>query len=229
MARKTVFEMNARSVYEMLVQKAERKNRKQEEVDAVYCWLLGYSADQLKDLLVTDITYGELFRNAPAVNPKYTAVTGVVCGIRVEEIEDVQMRLIRCVDKMVDELAKGKKLEKVLRSDSEPADVDEYIALQGEAEQKCLTAIRTTIREALPDAKEILSYGMPTYWKERNLIHFAAQKKHIGIYPGGEAAEVFADQLKDYDVSKGTIRIPYSADLPLDLISEIAGWCGKNN
>lgn len=221
--------MNARSVYEMLVQKAERKNRTRDEVDAVYCWLLGYSPEQLRDLLDTDITYGELFLNAPAVNPKFTAVTGVICGVRVEEIEDEQTRLIRCIDKMVDELAKGKKLEKVLRSDSEPANVDEYIAMQGELARTCLSAIRDTIRKALPDAKEILSYGMPTYWKERNLIHFAAQKKHIGLYPGGEAAGVFSEKLQGYDVSKGTIRIPYNDELPLDLISEIAEWCGKNN
>ena len=229
MARKTVFEMNARSVYEMLVQKAERKSRKREEVEAVYCWLLGYSADQFRNILNTEITYDDLFRNAPMVNPKYTAVTGVICGVRVEEIEDDQIRLIRCVDKMVDELAKGKKLEKVLRSDNEPANVDEYIALQGKSEQKCLRAICETIRDTLPDAQEILSYGMPTYWKKRNLIHFAAMKKHIGIYPGSEATEIFAEQLKDYDVSKGTIRISYSEVLPLDLIAEIAEWCDKNN
>ena len=229
MARKTIFEMNARSVYEMLVQKAERKNRKREEVDAVFCWLLGYSSVQFTDLLKTDISYGDLFQKAPAVNPKYTSVTGVVCGVRVEEIEAEQMRLVRCVDKMVDELAKGKPLDKVLRTGNEPATVDEYIALREEKEQKYLIAVRSTIREALPDAKEIISWGMPTYWKERNIIHFAAQKKHIGLYPGDKAVEAFAESLKEYDVSKGTIRIPYSDDIPLNLIAEIAEWCEKHN
>ncbi len=66
---------------------------------------------------------------------------------------------------------------------------------------------------------------MPTYWKGQNLIHFAAQKKHIGLYPGGEAAAVFADELQDYDVSKGTIRLPYDRPLPAELIAKIAQWC----
>lgn len=66
---------------------------------------------------------------------------------------------------------------------------------------------------------------MPTYWKGRNLIHFAAAKKHIGIYPGGEATGVFAERLKDYDMSKGTIRLPNNKDLPLELIRDIAVWC----
>lgn len=229
MARKTIFEMNARSVYEMLVQKAERKSRKRDEVDAVYCWLLGYSYEQFTDLLKTDISYGALFQKAPAVNPKFTSITGVICGVRVEEIEDEQMRLIRCIDKMVDELTKGKPLDKVLRTGNEPATVDDYISQRGEKEQKYLRAIRETIRAALPDAKEIISWGMPTYWKGRNIIHFAAQKKHIGVYPGDNAVLVFSEQLKGYDVSKGTIRFPYNDDLPLNLIAEISEWCEKNN
>jgi uncharacterized protein YdhG (YjbR/CyaY superfamily) len=66
---------------------------------------------------------------------------------------------------------------------------------------------------------------MPTYWKGRNLIHFAAFKKHIGIYPGGEATTVFADELEGFDVSKGTIRLPHTRELPKDLIGRIAQWC----
>lgn len=66
---------------------------------------------------------------------------------------------------------------------------------------------------------------MPTYWKGRNLIHFAASKKHLGLYPGGEATEVFAEKLRDFDVSKGTIRLPWIDPLPEDLIREIAAWC----
>ena len=229
MARKTVFEMNAGSVYEMLVRKAERKNRTREEVDAVYCWLLGYSPEIFKQILDTDITYGDLFNNAPSVNPKYTSVTGLICGVRVEYIEDTQMRLVRCVDKMVDELAKGKPLGKVLRSGDEPATVDEYIAARDEKEQKYLRAVRDTIRQALPDAEEVISWGMPTFRNGRNLIHFAAQRNHIGIYPGSEAVTVFSDELKNCDVSKGTIRFPYNDDIPLDLIAKIAAWCGKNN
>ena len=76
-------------------------------------------------------------------------------------------------------------------------------------------------------AKEKISWSMPTYWKGVNIIHFAASKKHLGLYPGGEATNVFADKLKDYDVSKGTIRFPYNKPLPKELIAEIAAWCYK--
>ena len=66
---------------------------------------------------------------------------------------------------------------------------------------------------------------MPTYWKGRNIIHFAAAKKHIGLYPGGEVTTVFAEELKDFDVSKGTIRLPWNKELPAELIQRIARWC----
>ena len=78
---------------------------------------------------------------------------------------------------------------------------------------------------AIPEAQEKISWSMPTYWKGANIIHFAASKKHIGLYPGDEAPVVFADQLAGYDVSKGTIRIPYISPLPKDLIANIARWC----
>ena len=103
--------------------------------------------------------------------------------------------------------------------------IDEYISKQDEAVQQRLNAIRGTIRAAIPDAVEKISYQMPTYWKGRNIIHFAAFKDHIGIYPGGEAPVVFADKLKDYKTSKGTIQFRHDQELPLDLIAEIAVWC----
>ena len=103
--------------------------------------------------------------------------------------------------------------------------IDEYIAVQDEAVQPRLNAIRETIRSAIPDATEKISYQMPTYWKGRNIIHFAAFKNHIGLYPGGEAPVVFADRLKDYKTSKGTIQFPLDKELPLELIAEIAVWC----
>ncbi|WP_297981601.1 DUF1801 domain-containing protein, partial [uncultured Oscillibacter sp.] len=74
-----------------------------------------------------------------------------------------------------------------------------------------------------------ISWSMPTYWKGCNLIQFAAFKKHIGLYPGPEAVEVFTEQLAKYKTSKGTIQLPYSKPLPLELITEIAKWCGENN
>ena len=103
--------------------------------------------------------------------------------------------------------------------------IDEYIAAQDEAIQPRLNNIRETIRAAIPDATENISYQMPTYWKGRNIIHFAAFKNHIGLYPGGEAPVVFAERLKGYKTSKGTIQFPLDEDLPLELIAEIAAWC----
>ena len=103
--------------------------------------------------------------------------------------------------------------------------IDAYIAAQNGAIQPRLNTIRDTIRAAIPDATEKISYQMPTYWKGRNIIHFAAFKNHIGLYPGGEAPVVFADRLKDYNTSKGTIQFRNDQELPLELIAEIAVWC----
>ena len=103
--------------------------------------------------------------------------------------------------------------------------IDAYIQKQDETVQPQLNAIRNTIHAAIPDAVEKISYQMPTYWKGQNIIHFAAFKNHIGLYPGGEAPIVFANRLKDYKTSKGTIQFPFNKDLPLDLIAEIAVWC----
>ncbi len=106
-----------------------------------------------------------------------------------------------------------------------PKDISEYIAQQDEAVRPRLNEVRAVLRAALPEAEERISWSMPTYWRGRNLIHFAASKKHLGLYPGGEATAVFADDLKDYDVSKGTIRLPYDRPLPAELIARIARWC----
>ena len=103
--------------------------------------------------------------------------------------------------------------------------IDQYIDEQDDSVKPYLNEVRQIIREAIPEAKEKISWSMPTYWNGVNIIHFAASKKHLGLYPGGEATTVFADKLKDYDVSKGTIRLPYNKPLPKELIAEIATWC----
>lgn len=106
-----------------------------------------------------------------------------------------------------------------------PKTVDEYIAAQEERVQPRLEELRSLLRAALPEAEERISWSMPTFWKGQNLIHFAAAKKHAGLYPGGEATAVFAEELKDLDVSKGSIRLPYDRELPAELIQRIARWC----
>lgn len=90
-----------------------------------------------------------------------------------------------------------------------PKTVEEYIETQEETVRPRLREIRDILRKALPEAEECISWSMPTYRKGRNIIHFAAAKKHIGIYPGGEATTVFAEELAGMDVSKGTIRLPH--------------------
>ena len=108
-----------------------------------------------------------------------------------------------------------------------PETVDDYILAQDEEIRERLQNIRTVLRNTLPDAVEKISWSMPTYWKEHNIIHFAASKKHIGLYPGPEAVEHFTEKLNQagYPFSKGTIRIPHTKELNLDLIAEIAAWC----
>ena len=103
--------------------------------------------------------------------------------------------------------------------------IDEYIAAQRDSVQPKLCELRQILSAAIPEAEERISWSMPTLWKGQNLIHFAAQKKHIGLYPGDEASAVFSDDLQDYDVSKGTIRLPYDRPLPAELITKIAHWC----
>ena len=106
-----------------------------------------------------------------------------------------------------------------------PQTIDEYIDQQDAAVQPRLREIRALLRAALPEAEERMAWSMPTFWKGRNIIHFAASKKHLGLYPGGEATTQFAEELKDYDVSKGTIRLSYTKELPAALIEKIARWC----
>ncbi|MBR2256568.1 MAG: DUF1801 domain-containing protein [Blautia sp.] len=105
--------------------------------------------------------------------------------------------------------------------------IDQYIEEQEEKVRPYLNEVRQILRTAIPEAEEKISWSMPTFWKGRNIIHFAASKKHLGLYPGGEATTVFADKLVDFDVSKGTIRLSYSKPLPEELIADIAKWCYK--
>ena len=106
-----------------------------------------------------------------------------------------------------------------------PKTIDEYILAQPEEVRPRLNQIRDAIRQAIPEAVEKISWSMPTFWKRYNLIHFAAFKKHIGLYPGPEAVAEFEDRLTEYKCTKGTIQLPHNKPLPLELIGEIAGWC----
>lgn len=115
MTNEKVYNMSFSKVYPLLIAKAEKKGRTKDEVDQVACWLTGYSRQALAQLLESSVSYGDFFRNAPELNPNRHLITGVVCGVRVEETGEPLMRDIRYLDKLVDELAKGKSMEKILR------------------------------------------------------------------------------------------------------------------
>ena len=108
--------MNFAKVYPLYVAKAEGKGRKQSEVDTIICWLTGYSQRELEGQLKKEKDIETFFKEAPRLNPSRTLITGVICGIRVEDIQDPTMREIRYLDKLIDELAKGKAMEKILRA-----------------------------------------------------------------------------------------------------------------
>ena len=116
MTNERVYKMAFSRVYPLLVQKAERKGRTKLEVDAVICWLTGYDEHGLWAQIDKGIDFETFFAEAPQINPNAHKITGVVCGVRVEEIEDPLMQKIRWLDKLVDELSKGKPMEKILRS-----------------------------------------------------------------------------------------------------------------
>lgn len=115
MNQKKVYAMPFSKVYPLLVAKAERKGRTKAEVDEIITWLTGYTKEQVVDQLESNADYETFFRDAPALNPLRKLITGAVCGIRVEEIAEPLMQEIRYLDKLIDELAKGIAMEKVLR------------------------------------------------------------------------------------------------------------------
>jgi hypothetical protein len=115
MPRHRVFEMKFANVYPMYVAKAERKNRTRQEVDQIICWLTGYDQAGLRQQIEQKNDLETFFAQAPGIHPNSSLIKGVVCGVRVEEIDDPLMQKIRYLDKLIDELAKGKTMEKILR------------------------------------------------------------------------------------------------------------------
>ena len=116
MPRADVTQMPFAKLYPLLVAKAVKKGRARQEVDEVTAWLTGYTPEDIARMMQSELSYGDFFRNAPAMNPNRALITGTVCGVRVETIEDTLMRDIRYLDKLVDELAKGRPMEKILRT-----------------------------------------------------------------------------------------------------------------
>jgi hypothetical protein len=115
MTKHRIYTMSFASVYPLYVQKAEKKGRTRQEVDQVICWLTGYSAKALAEQIEKKTDFETFFAEAPKLHPNAAKITGVICGVRIEEIEDPLMRKVRYLDKLVDELAKGRPMEKILR------------------------------------------------------------------------------------------------------------------
>lgn len=116
MKNERVFKMSFAKVYSMYIQKAEKKGRTKEDVDKVVYWLTGYDEQGLREQIEKEVDFETFFAQAPQINLNANKITGVVCGVRVEEMEDPLMQKIRWLDKLIDELAKGKVMEKVLRT-----------------------------------------------------------------------------------------------------------------
>ncbi|MBO1751765.1 DUF2200 domain-containing protein [Actinotalea sp. BY-33] len=115
MARHRIFGTSFASIYPLYLAKVERKGRTRQDVDTVISWLTGYDAAGLERVIETEVDLETFFAEAPAMNPDVSLITGVICGIRVEEIEDPLMQQIRYMDKLVDEVARGKKMTSILR------------------------------------------------------------------------------------------------------------------
>ena len=115
MENSRVYKMSFASVYPHYIQKAEKKGRTQEEIDTIICWLTGYNQKSLQLQIDKKTDFETFFTQAPQINPNVSKITGVICGYRVEEIKDKLMQKIRYLDKLIDELAKGKAMEKILR------------------------------------------------------------------------------------------------------------------
>lgn len=115
MIRHRIYSTSVASVYPLYVAKAEKKGRTKAEVDEIICWLTGHSPRTLDDHLAKNTSFEDFFAQAPQMNPSRSLVTGMICGVRVEDIEEPTMREIRTLDKLIDELAKGKTMQKILR------------------------------------------------------------------------------------------------------------------
>lgn len=115
MNNQRVYKMIFACVYPLYIQKAEKKGRTKAEVDEIICWLTGYNAQTLQRQIENRVDFETFFAQAPLLNPHVSKITGVICGYRVEEIEDPLMQKVRYLDKLIDELAKGKAMDKILR------------------------------------------------------------------------------------------------------------------
>lgn len=231
--------MAFRDIYDALVTKAVRRGRTQSEVNQLICWLLGYDEETLQAKVAEGVDHRTFYEEAPRIHPLAGNIRGTVCGVKLAEITDPLMLNIRRLDKLVDDLAKGKALEQLIPQEGTPLSpapstsasvpsVDDpigaYIAQQPEGYQARLNWLRDVIRSELPDSTEKISWGMPTWWQGRNIIHFAQHKQHIGLYPGPDVIMAFADALRGYRTSKGVIQLPNDQPIDETFVRTLVRW-----
>ena len=178
-------------VYPAYVQKAERKGRTQQEVDQIICWLTGYDETGLRRQIDRQTDFETFFAQAPAMNPNRRLIKGLVCGVRVEEVPDPLMREIRCLDKLVDELAKGRPMEKILRQESSlppqppaavPAAIQQYNARLEPVHKEICGLLAAEICRGLPAAEGRIWHSHPVWFLDGNPIAgYSRQKSGIRL------------------------------------------------
>jgi hypothetical protein len=236
-----IFKMAFASVYPLYVQKAERKRRAKEEVDEIITWLTGYTQPQLQRAVDTKIDFETFFSRAPQLNPNMERITGVVCGVRVEDVSVPLMRKIRCLDKLIDELARGRALDKILRN---PSPQGSTAAVTEQFLQACpptllddVKALDGIISKNAPTLAPViqgsmLAYGPFQYRYESGRegrsarISMACRKNGIALYFNcvdnqGYLAEQFAARFLKAKVGKSCVAFRRLADLDEKALVEL--------
>lgn len=191
MTRHRIFSTPFANVYPMYVQKAQRKGRTQQEVDQVICWLTGYSRAGLRQQIKLKSDFETFFAQAPAMHPNRALIKGVVCGIRVEEIADPLMKEIRYLDKLIDELAKGRPLEKILRQEASAPPQQRTAAAAGielyntglePAFREICGLLAGEIGRCLPQAESKIWHSHPVWFLDGNpIVGYSKQKEGVRL------------------------------------------------
>jgi hypothetical protein len=186
-----IFSIPFAKVYPAYVQKAERKARARQEVDQIICWLTGYAPSGLQRQIELETDFETFFAQAPAMNPNRTLIKGVVCGIRVEEIEDPLMREIRYLDKLVDELAKGRPMERILRQEASvshrksiaaPAEIQHYNDELEPVQKDICDLLAEEIHHGLPAAEGKIWHSHPVWFLDGNpIVGYSKQKAGVRL------------------------------------------------
>lgn len=201
MTRHRIFSMPFAKVYPAYVQKAERKGRTQHEVDQIICWLTGYDEIGLRRQIGLQNDFQTFFAEAPAMHPNRTLIKGVVCGIRVEEVADPLMKEIRCLDKLIDELAKGRPMEKILRQAESvpphpailaPAEIQRYNARLEPIHKAICDLLAEEICRGLPAAEGKIWHSHPVWFLDGNpIVGYSKEKPGVRLmfWSGADFAE----------------------------------------